>query len=414
MAETEQERRDRHKHDGWIGVDLDGTLARYDGWKGPAHIGEPIPGMLERVKAWRLEGRDVRIFTARVGPQPAGEDLLARAAIEAWCLHHLGEALPVTATKDFAMLELWDDRAIQVVPNTGVRVDRKDEPARPITGSEAVPTARQVEVELLFEPFFAGLFPDFAARAHARELARLVAPRLTALDGEVEDLSRARRNAELGFESQRSTVTQLVDLLRKALPGIPLDGLTPYGVVNQAIGALERARERADHLAWVGGMVLGIAEGQPGWALVRDYPVGDPRAEGMPALRAVKQLRLNVQAAMQREGRNLAKIACLEKDLADARAAFEALSASADATRQELEQLRAGPGPEDLTEPETLAYPLPGSTVHVVTCPDALNPANPEVTLHCAEAARCHQVLTEKAPGLVRLHGELRRVAAPS
>ena len=26
----------------WIGVDLDGTLARYDGWKGIEHIGEPI------------------------------------------------------------------------------------------------------------------------------------------------------------------------------------------------------------------------------------------------------------------------------------------------------------------------------------------------------------------------------------
>jgi hypothetical protein len=27
---------------GWIGVDLDGTLAHYDGWKGIDHIGEPI------------------------------------------------------------------------------------------------------------------------------------------------------------------------------------------------------------------------------------------------------------------------------------------------------------------------------------------------------------------------------------
>ena len=28
---------------GWIGVDLDGTLARYDGWRGIDHIGEPMP-----------------------------------------------------------------------------------------------------------------------------------------------------------------------------------------------------------------------------------------------------------------------------------------------------------------------------------------------------------------------------------
>lgn len=52
---------------GWIGVDLDGTLAMYDGFKGPEHIGDPVPKMLERVKKWLAEGREVRIFTARVG-----------------------------------------------------------------------------------------------------------------------------------------------------------------------------------------------------------------------------------------------------------------------------------------------------------------------------------------------------------
>jgi hypothetical protein len=51
---------------GWIGVDLDGTLAYYDHWRGAEHIGEPIPAMLERVKRWLADGKDVRIFTARV------------------------------------------------------------------------------------------------------------------------------------------------------------------------------------------------------------------------------------------------------------------------------------------------------------------------------------------------------------
>jgi len=36
----------------WIGVDLDGTLAVYDGWRGPEHIGPPVPAMVERVKRW--------------------------------------------------------------------------------------------------------------------------------------------------------------------------------------------------------------------------------------------------------------------------------------------------------------------------------------------------------------------------
>lgn len=121
---------------GWIGVDLDGTLAHYHGWKGVDHIGEPIPAMVERVKAWLAEGQDVRIFTARVaGLWPIGGgsgmvDTLAQAeanmaltAIQAWSQKHLGDVLPVTALKDFGMIELWDDRAVQVNRNTGFRAD---------------------------------------------------------------------------------------------------------------------------------------------------------------------------------------------------------------------------------------------------------------------------------------------------
>ena len=51
---------------GWIGVDLDGTLAKYGSWNG-GQIGDPIPLMVERVKQWIAEGVEVRIFTARVG-----------------------------------------------------------------------------------------------------------------------------------------------------------------------------------------------------------------------------------------------------------------------------------------------------------------------------------------------------------
>ena len=41
---------------GWIGVDLDGTLARYEGWAGSHDMGEPIAAMVDRVRAWRAEG----------------------------------------------------------------------------------------------------------------------------------------------------------------------------------------------------------------------------------------------------------------------------------------------------------------------------------------------------------------------
>jgi len=106
---------------GWIAVDLDGTLAYYDDWIGPTHIGEPVPVMLERVKQWLEEGKDVRIFTARVAHPTDGPQ--ARTAIYDWCVQHLGVQLPVTNIKDMGMIEHWDDRCVQVVKNTGQRVD---------------------------------------------------------------------------------------------------------------------------------------------------------------------------------------------------------------------------------------------------------------------------------------------------
>jgi hypothetical protein len=93
--------------------------------------------MVERVKRWIAVGQEVKIFTARVGVAPelyssesnasatvefANEQ---RAQIEAWCIKHIGAKLPVTATKDFTMIELWDDRAVQVEMNTGRRIDGK-------------------------------------------------------------------------------------------------------------------------------------------------------------------------------------------------------------------------------------------------------------------------------------------------
>lgn len=107
---------------GWIGVDLDGTLARYDGWNN-GNIGEPIPLMIGRVRQWLSEGIKVKIFTARVGvtiDENYKNEMIKK--IQDWTEKHLGERLEVTATKDFAMIELWDDRAVQVIPNTGVRV----------------------------------------------------------------------------------------------------------------------------------------------------------------------------------------------------------------------------------------------------------------------------------------------------
>jgi hypothetical protein len=112
-------------------VDLDGTLAHYEGWVSEEHIGEPIPAMAARVKQWLADGKEIRIFTARVdGGQAAlllGDANGAkfenveriRGLIQDWSEKHFGVRLAVTNTKDYGMIELWDDRAVRVKINTG-------------------------------------------------------------------------------------------------------------------------------------------------------------------------------------------------------------------------------------------------------------------------------------------------------
>lgn len=124
-------------NNGWIGVDLDGTLAEYHGWVNTFHIGEPIPAMLDRVRSWLADGRDVRIFTARIDGGGATSKMgvdpevvkkyenveAITEMIQNWTEKHLGVRLAVTNKKDYAMVELWDDRCVQVIPNTGKRAD---------------------------------------------------------------------------------------------------------------------------------------------------------------------------------------------------------------------------------------------------------------------------------------------------
>jgi hypothetical protein len=102
--------------EGWIGVDLDGTLAKHTGWKGITHIGDPIPAMVARVRRWVGRGKKVKIFTARA------DDEKGVNAIKAWLKKHELPDLEVTNLKDQKMIEFWDDKAVQVRKNTGQRV----------------------------------------------------------------------------------------------------------------------------------------------------------------------------------------------------------------------------------------------------------------------------------------------------
>lgn len=153
---------------GWYGFDLDGTLAVYDKWQGIDHIGEPVKPMVDLIKKMHNEGKTVKIVTARVAPRPevecrpnphrSGEassplpdyandtvmrnppfrgkvprsvlgalysisDWTAANFITDWCLKNLGFLPEITHEKDHLMLELYDDRVKQVIPNKGVLVE---------------------------------------------------------------------------------------------------------------------------------------------------------------------------------------------------------------------------------------------------------------------------------------------------
>lgn len=139
-----ENRHDTHGIEGtpWYGFDLDGTLAEYHGWKGIEHIGKPIKPMCDLAKRLHAEGKLVKIVTARVAPEPVRVDGVppimqerlvsvfdsgqndwvlkyAHTFVEEWCEKHLGFVPEVTHKKDPLMLWLFDDRTVQVEPNTG-------------------------------------------------------------------------------------------------------------------------------------------------------------------------------------------------------------------------------------------------------------------------------------------------------
>lgn len=110
---------------GWVGFDLDGTLAHDGEWKGPYHIGPPIPKMTHKVWEALNQGHDVRIFTARVCDLRGNEDVeKVRNVIQNYTKQHFGgRVFDVTNEKDYDMITCYDDRAKQVISNTGMTLE---------------------------------------------------------------------------------------------------------------------------------------------------------------------------------------------------------------------------------------------------------------------------------------------------
>ena len=99
----------------WTGVDLDGTLALAgEGWPEPDEIGEPIEGMMEWVKRAMSNGNNIKIFTARAG----WEESLPH--VKAWLKKHGLGNLEITNVKDMYCDRILDDKAIQVLRNSGL------------------------------------------------------------------------------------------------------------------------------------------------------------------------------------------------------------------------------------------------------------------------------------------------------
>lgn len=119
----------------FIACDLDGTLAKYDGWKGKYHIGEVIPEVASAIAAAQKQGDEVWIFTARVSDP---EDTKSMEIIHKWLSDNNIRVEGVTCVKFKFFTQFWDDRALQVIKNQGIfvinpaQLDTDEMPTAPI------------------------------------------------------------------------------------------------------------------------------------------------------------------------------------------------------------------------------------------------------------------------------------------
>lgn len=100
-----------------IFLDLDATLSYYDGYKGVGVLGKPIPAMMDKVRRWLKEGHKITIFTARAS------NMIEVVAIKKWLKNNGLPDFPVTNIKSSHASVFYDDRAVQIVKNTGQTVE---------------------------------------------------------------------------------------------------------------------------------------------------------------------------------------------------------------------------------------------------------------------------------------------------
>jgi len=114
MAENERKR--------VLAIDVDGTLLQYDGWKGEAHYGDPIPGMKELLTKLRELGWVIVIWTTR-GSDGALRNHLAKHNIPFDYVNKNPGGPPSSSPKVFADVYL-DDRAVRFEGDTEGLLER--------------------------------------------------------------------------------------------------------------------------------------------------------------------------------------------------------------------------------------------------------------------------------------------------
>ncbi len=109
-----------------IYLDLDGTIAKYE--RGHFHtqedwdearvpIGESLPYISDDIKRWLTQGHTIKICTARVSDGNIEKKV---KQVQDWCEEHYNFRPEVTNRKHYEMDYLLDDRAKQMIPNTGL------------------------------------------------------------------------------------------------------------------------------------------------------------------------------------------------------------------------------------------------------------------------------------------------------
>jgi len=90
-----------------ICVDFDGVLAEYIGWKGPDHLGDPMPGALGFLKQLCMLNYEIVIHTTR---NPSG--------IIAWTYKYgVGDLIHKITNRKVPAVAYIDDRAIPFLGN---------------------------------------------------------------------------------------------------------------------------------------------------------------------------------------------------------------------------------------------------------------------------------------------------------